>query len=250
VQWIKIFLGQIEESMIHGFISEKSTIYRRSIQDGLLPAQEACVSYEIRSTHLHQARQRSHDLANARRSPDRSRVAVLVLITLVLAPAVLTIVAAHTINQRNQPSDEELSKNFLAHETKFNQLIEMLESDCRSLPPGAGESIDFAGLSAVVISAARMEIYKRLLRQISVADLRYFPGSGRLILLPAAAQTNIEGSSKSYAYMVGGQPQPVVAHHGYNWRGPRVYFLTGDRWIKGFWLIHYDTMITVAFSPY
>jgi hypothetical protein len=34
VQWRKIFLGQIEESMIHRFISEESTIYRRCIQDG------------------------------------------------------------------------------------------------------------------------------------------------------------------------------------------------------------------------
>ena len=192
----------------------------------------------------------SKELATSRRSPDRPWVAVLVLIALFLAPATLTTVAIHTINQRNQRSDEELSENLLAHEAKFNELVEMLGSDCRSLPPGAGESIDFAGLSAVVTSAARMEIYKRLLRQISVADLRYFPGSGKLILLPATAQTNIAGSSKSYAYMVGGQPQPVVAHHGYNWRGPGVYLLTGDRRIKGFWFIHYDTMMTLGFSPY
>ena len=134
----------------------------------------------------------SHDLATSLRSPDRSWVAILVLITLFLAPVALTIVATHTINQRNQPSDEELSENLLTHETKFNELVEMLASDCRSLPPGSGESIDLAGLSAVVTSAARMDIYKRLLRQIFVADLRYFPGSGKLILLPAAAQANIQ----------------------------------------------------------
>jgi hypothetical protein len=172
------------------------------------------------------------------------------LITSFLAPVALTTVATHAINQRNQPSDEELSENLLAHETKFNELVEMLDSDCRSLPPAAGESIDLAGLSAVVTSAARKDMYKRLLRQISVADLRYFPGSGRLILLPAAAQTNIQGSSKSYVYMAGGQPQPVVAHHGYNWRGPGLHFLTGDRRVEGFWFIHYDTTITLAFSPY
>ena len=192
----------------------------------------------------------SHGLATARGSPDRSRVAVLVLITLFLAPAALTTVATHTINQRNQPSDEELSENLLAHETKFNELVEMLLSDCRSLPAGAAEPIDLAGLSAVVTSAARKDTYKRLLRQISVADSSYFPLSGRLILLPAAAQTNIQGSSKSYAYMAGGQPQPVVAHQGYNWRGPGLHFLTGDRRVKGSWFIHYDTMITLAFSPY
>jgi hypothetical protein len=194
--------------------------------------------------------QMSHDLATSRRSPDRSWVAVLLLMTLFLAPAVFTIVANHTISQRNQPSDAELIENLLAHETKFDELVQMLDSDSRSWPPGAGESIDLAGLSTVVTSAARMDIYKRLLRQISVADLRYFPGSGKLILRPATVPTDIAGSSKSYAYVVSGQPQPVVAHHGYNWRGPGLYFLTGDRRVKGFWFIHYDTMITLAFSPY
>ncbi len=192
----------------------------------------------------------SHESATARGSPGTSRVAVLVLITSSLAPAALTTVATHAINQRNQPSDAELSENLLAHETKFNELVEMLDSDCRSLPTAAGESIDLAGLSAVVTSAARKDIYKRLLRQISVADLRYFPGSGRLILLPATAQTNIQGSSKSYVYMAGGQQQPVVAHPGYSWRGPGLHFLTGDRRIEGFWYIHYDATITLAFSPY
>ena len=95
-----------------------------------------------------------------------------------------------------------------------------------------------------------MDTYERLLRQISVADLRYFPGSGKLILQPAAAQANIEGVSKSYVYRTGGQPHPVVAHPGYNWRGPGVYFLTGDRRIEGSWFIHYDTTIALAFSPY
>ena len=228
MKWRKIFLGQSEESMIHGFICGEFTIYGR----------------------CNQARQMSHDLPTARGLPYRSPVAVLVLITLFLAPAVLTTVATHTINQRDQPSDEQLSENLLAHVTKFNELVQMLDSDCRSLPPGAGESIDLAGLSAVVTSTTRKDTYKRLLRQISVSDLRYFPGSGRLILLPAAAQTSIQGSSKSYVYMAGAQPQPVVAHHGYNWRGPGLHFLTGDRRVEGPWFIHYDTMITLAFSPY
>ena len=224
MKWRKIFLGQSEESMIHGFSGEESTIYRRCIQDGLM--------------------------ATAPRSPDRTRVAVFVLIISFLAPAALTTVATHAINQRNQPSDEQLSENLLAHETQFNELVEMLDSDCRSLTTAAGESIDLAGLSAVVTSAARRDIYERLLRQISVADLRYFPSSGRLILLPAAAPTNIQGSSKSYVYMADGQQQPVVVHPGYNWRGPGLHYLTGDRRVEGFWYIHYDTQITLAFLPY
>lgn len=192
----------------------------------------------------------SHDLATSRKAPDRSRVAPLVLITLFLAAAALTIVAPRTIHQSNQPSDEELIENLLAHESKFDELVQMLSSDCPRSSHGAGESIDLAGLSEVVTRAARMDAYKRLLLQISVADLRYFPVSGKLILLPAGEQTSIEGPSKSYEYMGGGQPQPAVAHHGYNRRGPGLYFLPGDRRVKGLWFIHYDTMIALAFSPY
>jgi hypothetical protein len=221
-KWRKIFWGRIEENMIHGIVGDESTID-----------------------------QMSQDMPTSRHgSADGARVAVLLLVTLMLGPIVLTIVASRTINQRNQPSDQELLGNFLAHEREFSELVEMLGADCRSLSPGARESIDFAGLSAVVMSAARMELYRRLLQQISIADLRYFPGSGELALLPGAARTNIEGSSKTYAYREGGQPQSVVAHHHYNWRGPGVYFLTGDRQIKGYWFIHYDTAISVEFSPY
>jgi hypothetical protein len=175
---------------------------------------------------------------------------MLVLITLLLAPVVLTIVTGLTLNQRNGLSDQDLLENLLAHETKFNELVAMLTSDCRSVARGPGESIDLAGVFAVVTSAARKDTYERLLREISVTDLRYFPGSGRLVLMPAAARTNIRGSSKSYVYTAGGQPQPVVAHDGYNWRGPGLYFLTGDRRVKGSWFIHYDTVIKLGFSAY
>jgi len=188
--------------------------------------------------------------AVARRLPDRSWVPVLVSIALFLVPLALAMFADYSINRRNQPSDEELTENFLSHEAQFDELLEMLDSDRRSVPLEGGESIDLSGLSAVLASAARTDLYKGLLRQIRVADLRYFPGSGKVVLLPAAGQTNVEGSSKSYVYMMGGQPQPVVAHHGYYLRGPAVYFVTGDRHVKGAWFIHYDTMIALAFSPY
>ena len=237
--------------MTHRFFSEESTIYRRCIRKTACVRLEAvCASLDSFDTPATML-DRCHMTWPLRvRSPDRSWVAVLVLITLFLLPAASTIVATQTIGQRNQPSDAELMENFLTHETKFNELVQMLDSDCRSLPPGAGESIDLAGLSAVVTSPARMDTYRRLLRQIFVTDLHYFPGSGKLILLPAAAQANFGGSSKSYAYMVGGQPRPVIAHHGYNWRGPGLYFLRGDRWVEGSWFIHYDTTITLTFSPY
>jgi hypothetical protein len=105
-------------------------------------------------------------------------------------------------------------------------------------------------VSDVLTSAARKDTYERLLRDISVADLRYFPGSGRLILVPVGASTSIRGSSKSYLYSAGGPPRPVLAHYGYNSRGPGPYVLAGDRRVKGPWFIHYDKVIKLGVSPY
>jgi len=191
-----------------------------------------------------------HDSATAHVSKDTSRVTTLALIALLLAPAVLTTVATETINRSNEPSDAELSENLAAHEIQFNELVAMLTLDCRGVSAGAGESLDLRAVSEVVTDVARKDTYTRLLREISVADLRYFPDSGKLILVPADAHTDIWGSSKSYAYWAGGQPQPIVAHHGYNPRGTGSYVLTGDRRVKGSWFIHYDTVIRLGVAPY
>jgi hypothetical protein len=192
----------------------------------------------------------SHDLVTSYGSPDRSRVAVVVLMALLLAPVTLVFLAFHAVNEGNQPSDAQLLENLRTHQAKFDELVRMLDSDCRSVCSAAAGPIELPGLFAMVDSDARSEIYERLLQQISVTDLRYFPDSGNLILRPAGAPTSTEQSSKSYAYLVGSRPEPVVAHHGYNWRGPAIYYLTGDRPITGSWFIHYDTTVALAFSPY
>jgi hypothetical protein len=237
--------------MIHGVSGGESTIYLRRIQGATSPHREAGSVIGFVRTRTRQLEgQMSHDLATSRRSSDTWGVAALVLITLFIAPAVLTIVTIHTISQRDQPGDEQLIENLRVHEAEFDELVQMLNSDCRSLPAGAGEFIDLARLSSLVTSVSRREMYKRLLRQIFVTDLRYFPGTGKLMLLPAGTQTNIDAASKTYIYRVGGQPQPVVARQGHNWRGPGLYFRTGDRQLKGFWFIHYDMTITLALSPY
>lgn len=171
--------------MIHRFAGGESIICQRRIQDCLLWTQELCMcesldSYDMPTSRLE--KEMSDIPVNARGSSDRSWVAVLMLIVLFLVPAALTLDGAYTVNRRNQPTDEELKANFLTHEAKFDELVDMLNSDRRSLPLRGGESIDLAGLSAVVASAARMDMYKGLLRQISVTDLRYFPSSGKVIL--------------------------------------------------------------------
>jgi hypothetical protein len=168
---------------------------------------------------------------------------------LLLGSSTLAVLGTHEVDLRNRPSDEELAANFLSHETAFNELVQMLDADRRTLADEGDTPIDFAALSRPDADTARAETYSRLLRQISVADLRYFPDSGKLILLPDR-QANLQRPSKSYLYLPHAQPQPVVRHHGYYWRGPGAYVVTGDRPLEGSWFIHYDTMIQVAFSPY
>ena len=183
-------------------------------------------------------------------SNKRSWVAAWLLIPLFLTPLLLALLAAYTVNQQNQPGDEQLASNFLSHQAVFEELLEMLLLDCRDLRLERGEVTDLKMLSTALDSARRVDMYKDLLKQISIADLRYFPRSGRLILLPDGANRTGKSWSKSYVYLPDGLSEPLVKHHGYYMRGPGVSLLTGDRRIKGDWYIHYDTMITLAFSPY
>ena len=143
-------------------------------------------------------------------------------IALVFALLTLSIFGGHEINQGNQPSDEELTANFFTHEATFDELAAM---------------------------PVRPETYRSLLRQISVADLRYFPESGELILIPDG-QENLQHPSKSYVYLPHAQPQSFAEHHIYYWRGPGVNIVTGDLPLKGDWFIRHDMTIAVAVTPY
>jgi len=182
-------------------------------------------------------------------SDKRSWAAIWALVALLLGSATLAVLATYEVDLSNWPSDEELTANFFSHETTFNELAQMLERDRRTLAPEGETPIDFATLSRLGASAARVQTYSGLLRRISVVDLRYFPDSGKLLLLPDR-RANAQRPSRSYLHLPHAQPQPLVGHHGYTLRGPGVYVVTGDRPLKGSWFIHYDTMIQVAFSPY
>lgn len=153
-----------------------------------------------------------------------SWAAVCVAIALVAGLVTLAVFAVYDVNQE-QPSDEELTTNFFAHEPIFDELAQM---------PAAGHPNPAKGA---------------LLRQISVANLRYFPDSGKLVLVPDREE-NPERPSKSYLYLPHARPQALVQYHGYNWRGPGIYILTGDRPLKGFWFIHHETSMEVAVAPY
>jgi len=117
-------------------------------------------------------------------------VSACLLIPLFLTPLLLALLATYTVNQQNQPGDEELASNFLSHQAAFEELVEMLLLDCRDLRLERGEVNDLKMLSTALDNARRVDKYKDLLKQISIAELRYFPSSGRLILLPDGAQSH------------------------------------------------------------
>lgn len=186
-----------------------------------------------------------------RTAPDKvSLRAVCMLIALIVIPMAAAVVTDYTSNESSMPSDEDLTANFLSHKVEFNEIEAMLTSDRRTLRLGGDKVIDLKGLAALAPSAARMDTYRRLLRQISVADLRYFPSSGEVILIPEPGERDSWVSSKSYIYLPYGEPQPTVQHRDYPWRGPGLTFLTGDRRITGNWLVHYNAVTPLGVSPY
>jgi hypothetical protein len=159
-------------------------------------------------------------------------------------------VANYMSGGTSRPGDAELTANFLSHEVQFDEVAEMLTSDGRSLRLRSGNSVDLKSLSVLLPRASRMGAYRRLLQQISAADFRYFRGTGKVILLLKPGAKGARGSSKSYLYLPHGEPQPVVRHSSYYWRGPGLTFLTENRRIKGDWFVHYDVAISLGFSPY
>lgn len=178
-----------------------------------------------------------------------SWLAVCAVIALVLGLFLLAVSATYEVNRKNEPSDEALTTNFLSHEARFDELVRMLASDQLSAAAIEATGIDRATGARLDENPARVTVYSGLLRQISVVDFRYFPDSGRLILVPDG-QDNLEGPSKFYLYLPHGQPQPLVPYYGSDWRTPGIYILTGDRQLRGSWFIHHEKTMQVAVPPY
>lgn len=174
--------------------------------------------------------------------------ALCVLTALLLGVTALGVFDAYYVDQENRPGDAELTTNFLSHEAEFDELVRMLHSDIPNSAAKGSAAIDLPAMTGLHTSAARTRVY-RLLRRISVADLRYFPDSGKLILVPEG-QASLERPSKTYVYLPHGRPRPFVQDHGYDWRGPGIYIVSGDRPLKGAWFIHHDMTMELAGLPY
>ncbi|MHB8816622.1 MAG: hypothetical protein ACYDAE_25630 [Steroidobacteraceae bacterium] len=178
-----------------------------------------------------------------------SWVAQCTVFAVALGLGTLAVFAAYDVNRENEPSDEALATNLLSHQAGFDELVQMLQADRLSVAAKGASGIDLATVARLDEDPERFRMYRGLLRQISVVDLRYFPDSGKLILIPAG-QDNLDRQSKCYLYLPHGQPRPLVSHHGSDWRMPGMYLRTGDRPLKGNWLIHHEMTVEVAVPPY
>lgn len=236
--------------MTHGTGLNESSIQQRSNPNASAPrvkrvrvSEKSRAGSKLRREHPPRPRKR----AGVPGMP--SWAAACTVIALVLGLSTLAVLSSYDVNRGNLPSDVKLTANFFSHETAFDELVLMLASDHFSLAAKGPTRIDMEALGRLDTSAVRSMMYRGLLRQISVEDLRYFPYSGKLVLVPDG-QENLDRPSKTYLYLPHAQPQSFIRHHGYSWRGPGVYILTSDHPLKGSWFIHHDMTMEVAVAPY
>jgi hypothetical protein len=171
------------------------------------------------------------------------------LIALMFGLSALAVFDAYDGSRADRPGEATLAANFFAHEAAFDELARMLAVDRRSLAAQDTGAIDIATLARLDHSAPRLAMYGRLLRQISVVDLRYFPASGKLILVPDGEESP-QRPSQSYVYLPHAQPESFVQHHGYYLDGPGMDIVTRDRRLKSSWFIRREITIEVAVTPY
>lgn len=207
---------------------------------------ELAARYERQTNHAAGATPRAR--TGARTRDKEWRAAICAMMVLVLGLLTLGAFATHDVVQKSQPNDEELTTRFFSHVAIFDELVQMLATDRPSLAAKGAAAIDLATMGRFQ-DAARLGKYRGLLRRISVEDLRYFPASGKLLLVPDG-QKNPEHPSESYLYLPFAHTQSLGSHYSYDWRAPGINILTGDRPLKGAWFVHHDTTIEVAVSPY
>jgi hypothetical protein len=179
----------------------------------------------------------------------RAWPAILMLSLLAAAPAILVVLAGYSVSRVGPPTDEELTARFWSHQADFQALVTLLESDRRRLPLGP-KSFDLADLVAAGASTAAATNYEAVLARIGAGSFRYFPGSGNVVLPVAESAEHFGNSTKSYLYSSHDNPQPLLYHRSYGWRGPGVYLISGDRRITRQWFIRHDGTVVVAFAPY
>ena len=114
----------------------------------------------------------------------------------------LTVLSTHVANQENHPSDEELAANFFSHEARFDELVQMLTTDYPRLAAKGDAGIDLTTVASLATNAARSGVYRGLLQQISVEDLRYFPTPGSSSSCPTARRIRRDPQSTTFTYLM------------------------------------------------
>lgn len=171
------------------------------------------------------------------------------LVIFLLGPVVVVSLAICTSAHQDSPGDQELSAGFFAHEAAFDNLVAMLDADREALSATRATVIDLGALRKL-LTHARSEQYAAAFNDIPVINLRYFPASGKLFLLPPGIPADTAGGVKSYLHSCNGKPQPLIKHHGYSFRTPGIYLLSGDQPLRQCWFIHHNSSFKVAFAPY
>ena len=176
--------------------------------------------------------------------------AVFTLSLLLIAPVILAVLAGYySVRRISEPTDAELTARFSSHQQDFDTLAKMLDSDRHRLLLNAGP-VDLANLVAAAASTPHAGNYEAVLAGIGVKDFRYFPQSGNVVLPVSQLGGTPASSTKSYLYLSRDDPQPLLHHRIYGWRGPGMYFESGDYRIEGRWFIHHERTVSVAFAPY
>ena len=210
---------------------------------------ESAERYESGTGHAESTSARTQKKLGTPDEKCSAAVCIATALVVVGLTALGGVATRRDVSRGNQPSDEELRSNFFFHRAGFDHVVRMLAADYPGVTGKGTTSMDLAALARLDVNTTRFRMYKSLLKQISVADFRYYRSSGKLILVPEGQQ-DPKLPSKSYLYVPHPQPDPLVHYHGYTWREPGMYILTRDDRLRGPWLIHHDVVIGLAFSPY
>jgi hypothetical protein len=186
----------------------------------------------------------------ARRSRARiPGVGACVLLLLLASPALLSVWGTVAIYRADLPTDEDLAANFSEHAALFDELIHMIGADRQALWASERESVALIELDEL-LGHERQQQYAEILKDMSVRDFQLELPSGDLALLPQGARGDAETATKTYLYRPQGDPEPLERYHGYGFRGPGTYLVTGDHPLSKGWSVHHRAMLQIAFSPY
>ena len=91
---------------------------------------------------------------------------VLLLSLLVAVPVALTLCAGYAATARSHPTDDELTVRFFSHESDFQSLVQILQSDRDRLLSLGAESYEFTDFVPTRAGTAHLEDYKVLLARL------------------------------------------------------------------------------------